>query len=197
MKYPIKLLRKFILVILFFHILFFQNNSYASISSLFKKAFPEQKKEFKKNQNQETSPYWSNTVDGPTTIDSAKKYLKVNGNLDPIEGIWFEDNLGYVLIYKDPKNKSQFKLYIIQIDDEKLNQFNGTLEATIFKKNNKYLFQNRIWYSTANGGIAYYGTQGGIIEFIDSVTILKDYEKKSDAGVDMDSQLELIWPKKI
>ena len=44
--------------------------------------------------------FWSNIVDGPTSNEEAIKLL--NGkNLDPIEGLWFSDGLGTLLIYKD------------------------------------------------------------------------------------------------
>ena len=64
--------------------------------------------------------FWSNTFDGPTSNEEAIKLLD-GKKLDPIEGLWFSDGLGTLLIYKD---KDIFKMYIVvfTVIDNKLRQ---------------------------------------------------------------------------
>ena len=52
--------------------------------------------------------FWSNKLDGPRSNEAAIKILE-GKKLDPIEGLWFTDGLGTILIFKDQKN---FKMYI-------------------------------------------------------------------------------------
>ena len=103
--------------------------------------------------------FWSNIVDGPTSNEEAIKLLD-GKKLDPIEGLWFSDGLGTLLIYKD-KDKDIFKMYIVEGPTD----FNGTLEATIFKRSgNSYDFIGKVWYLQTNGFLlSKFGTQGGKI----------------------------------
>ena len=44
--------------------------------------------------------FWSNKNDGPTSVEAAKKIFS-GRKLDYIEGIWFDDQLGTVVIFED------------------------------------------------------------------------------------------------
>lgn len=177
-------------IFLIFIIIFFQESvSNASLGKFLKELFS--KNDYKITSNKETSsPYWSNTPDGPLTINEAKKLLQKN-NLDPIEGIWYSKDFAIIVIFKD---KNSFKFYIIETIDKSIKQFNGTLEATIFKKKNKYTFQSRVWYSNRNGSIAYYKTQPGELKLIEKNKIIQDFDSLSEQGVDMDGVLTKLWP---
>ena len=87
--------------------------------------------------------FWSNKVDGPTSNEAAIKMLE-GKKLDPIEGLWFTDGLGTLLIFKD---QNRFKMYIVEGPTE----FNGTWEATILKRGNSYDFIGKVWYTQTDG----------------------------------------------
>ena len=99
--------------------------------------------------------FWSNKVDGPTSNEEAIKLLD-GKKLDPIEGLWFTDGLGTLLIFKD---KDIFKMYIV----EGPTRYNGTWEATIIKRPGYYDFISKVWYTQPDGSHKY-GTQSGRIE---------------------------------
>ena len=50
-----------------------------------------------------SASYWSNTQDGPYSVESAIKDKLSGRKLDPIEGIWFDDGLGNTVIFKDDR----------------------------------------------------------------------------------------------
>ena len=52
--------------------------------------------------------FWSNKVDGPTSNEEAIKLLD-GKKLDPIEGLWFTDGLGTLLIFKDKDTLQSLK----------------------------------------------------------------------------------------
>ena len=130
-----------------------------------------------------SSEFWSNKVDGPTNKDEAIKILE-GRNLDPIEGLWFEKDLGTIVIFKE---EDIFKMYIVDGPTE----FNGTWEATILKRDNDYDFLSRIWYPETSG--YRYATQTGIIEVYDNYFLTK-YDTLSDQGFNMNSRFNRIWP---
>jgi len=130
-----------------------------------------------------SSEFWSNKVDGPTNKDQAIKILE-GRNLDPIEGLWFEKDLGTIVIFKE---EDIFKMYIVDGPTE----FNGTWEATILKRDNDYDFLSRIWYPETSG--YRYATQTGIIEVYDNYFLTK-YDTLSDQGFNMNSRFNRIWP---
>jgi hypothetical protein len=136
--------------------------------------------------------YWSNTKNGPTTIEEAKQQFG-SRTLDPIEGVWFEEKLGSISIVK---NKKQFRLYLIQSSDEPSSIFNGTWEATLIPTgSSSFNFFGRIWYFNKQGGINKYGTQGGTIELNSSANqFIKTYDRLSDAGINMNSLSRKVWP---
>ena len=131
--------------------------------------------------------FWSNKVDGPKSNEAAINMLE-GKKLDPIEGLWFSDGLGTILIFKDQEN---FKMYIV----EGPTNFNGTLEATIFKRDSTYDFIGKVWYQQIDGSYKF-GTQGGRLELSGNYFIQK-YDSLSDQGVDMDGKYTRVWPKDI
>ena len=133
--------------------------------------------------------YWSNKKDGPTNINSAKKIFK-GRKLDQIEGIWFEDGLGTVAIFKE---NNIFKMYIVEGDTD----FNGTWEATIYKRENlKYNYIGRIWYTRTDG--YEFDTQNANIEIDGSSnSFFIRYERLSNDGVNMDGKFTRVWPNNI
>ena len=131
--------------------------------------------------------FWSNKVDGPKSNKSAINMLE-GKKLDPIEGLWFSDGLGTILIFKDQEN---FKMYIV----EGPTNFNGTLEATIFKRGSTYDFIGKVWYQQMDGSYKF-GTQGGRLELSGNYFIQK-YDSLSEQGVNMDGKYTRVWPKDI
>lgn len=134
--------------------------------------------------------YWSNQKEGPYTVDQAKKEFG-NRKLDPIEGIWFDDELGTLVIKKDPAAQ-RFKMYIIDISLHNRKEFNNTWEATFYKVGKEYNFFSRIWYDYPN---RFYGTQSGTATlFSGGNKMIMDYLQKSQQGRDMDHQMTKVWP---
>ena len=131
--------------------------------------------------------FWSNKLDGPKSNEAAINMLE-GKKLDLIEGLWFTDGLGTILIFKDQEN---FKMYIV----EGPTNFNGTLEATIFKRGNTYDFIGKVWYQQMDGSYKF-GTQGGRLELSGNYFIQK-YDSLSEQGVDMDGKYTRVWPKDI
>ena len=131
--------------------------------------------------------FWSNKVDGPTSNEEAIKLLD-GKKLDPIEGLWFTDSLGTLLIFKD---KDIFKMYIV----EGPTVFNGTWEAAIIKRAGYYDFIGKVWYTQTDGSYKY-GTQSGRIEVYGNY-FLQKYDSLSDQGANMDHKVTRIWPKDI
>ena len=136
--------------------------------------------------------YWSNSKDGPYSVDQAKNQL-ANRKLDPIEGIWFDDGLGTLAIIKDEQN-DRFKMFIIDIPAP-YKQFNQTWEATFYKSQRGYNFFSRVWYEYPGSSKKLFKTQSGsAILSISTNEMIMDYEKKSDSGREMDHSLKKIWP---
>ena len=133
--------------------------------------------------NVKSDEFWSNKVDGPTTKDQAIKLLE-GKNLDPIEGLWYEEEIGTIVIFQE---NNVFKMYIVEGPTE----FNGTWEATIIKTGNEYDFLSRIWYNEIDGYT--YRTQTGVLEVFDNYFFTK-YDSLSDGGVNMDSKYVRVWP---
>ena len=131
--------------------------------------------------------FWSNQVDGPKSNEAAIKILEER-KLDPIEGLWFTDGIGTILIFKDQEN---FKMYIVEGPTD----FNGTLEATIFKRGETYDFIGKVWYQQMDGSYKF-GTQGGRLELSGNY-FLQKYDSLSDQGVNMDGKYTRVWPKDI
>ena len=130
--------------------------------------------------------FWSNKKDGPTSIESAKKIF-AGKKLDYIEGIWFDDDLGTVVIFEDG---DIYKMYIITGSTD----FNKTWEASFIKRGVKnYDFFQRIWYSQSDGSYRF-DTQGGTIKALDNHFYTR-YDSVSDQGVDMDSKYTRVWPQ--
>ena len=129
--------------------------------------------------------FWSNKVDGPTSNEAAIKMLE-GKKLDPIEGLWFTDGLGTLLIFKD---QNRFKMYIVEGPTE----FNGTWEATILKRGNSYDFIGKVWYTQTDGSYKY-GSQSGQIKLYDNY-FLQKYDSLSNEGVDMDHKVTRVWPE--
>jgi len=139
--------------------------------------------------------YWSNVKNGPTTIEQAKKQFGTR-QLDPIEGVWFDEGLGTISIIK---RNNQFQLYLIEASSTRNSIFNGTWEGTLIKSGiRSFNFFNKVWYSNSKGQIVKYGTQGGVIKLNSSNTqFTKIYDQLSDAGVNMSSIARKVWPIRV
>lgn len=131
--------------------------------------------------------FWSNKVDGPTSDEEAISMLQ-GKKLDPIEGLWFTDGLGTILIFKD---QDVFKMYIVEGPTD----FNGTWEATILKRSNYYDFISKVWY-TQNDGSYRFGSQSGRINVFANYFTQK-YESLSDEGLEMGGRYTRVWPKNL
>ena len=131
--------------------------------------------------------FWSNQVDGPKSNEAAIKILEER-KLDPIEGLWFTDGIGTILIFKDQEN---FKMYIVEGPTD----FNGTLEATIFKRGETYDFIGKVWYQQMDGSYKF-GTQGGRLELSGNY-FLQKYDSLSEQGRNMDGKYTRVWPEDI
>ena len=135
--------------------------------------------------NVSSEEFWSNKDDGPKNKNQAIKLLE-GKQLDIIEGLWFTEGLGTIVIFKE---EDIFKMYIVSGPTD----FNGTWEATILKRGNQYDFLSRVWYSQSGGGYTF-STQTGVLEVTGNYFITK-YDSLSDEGVDMDSKFVRVWPK--
>lgn len=134
--------------------------------------------------------YWSNKKETPFTVEQAKKEFG-NRKLDPIEGIWFDDGLGTLVIKKDSASE-RFKMYIIDISLARYEEFNHTWEATFYKVGKEYNFFSRIWYDYPN---RFYGTQSGTATILSGGNkMIMDYLQKSQQGREMDHQMTKVWP---
>ena len=151
-----------------------------------------EKKRVEETRNETSSTYWSNTKDGPTDIESAKKKLQ-GRKLDLVEGIWY-GKLGSLLVYKDGGN---YKVYLIEAEDRRHTQFNGTWEATIIPiSNSQYTFYSRIWYFNKDNKIEKFRTQKGRI-IVSKNSLETKYDQLSEAGRNMDETFARFWPQDI
>jgi hypothetical protein len=151
-----------------------------------------EKKRVEETRNETSSTYWSNTKDGPTDIESAKKKLQ-GRKLDLVEGIWY-GKLGSLLVYKDGGN---YKVYLIEAEDRRHTQFNGTWEATIIPiSNSQYTFYSRIWYFNKDNKIEKFRTQKGRV-IVSKNSLETKYDQVSEAGRNMDETFVRFWPQDI
>ena len=81
-----------------------------------------------------SSPYWSTSKTGPTSMDQAIEMFFKDRKLDPLEGVWTESNWGLVAIVKDGE---VYKEYVISVGHSGLN---GTHEATYLKTASPKMF---------------------------------------------------------
>ena len=91
------------------------------------------------------SRYWTVNQIGPKSSDDVIKILKnVDRGLNPVEGIWFQENLGKVAIIKDEKLNMLFRKYII--DNDKDPKLNGSIIGSLnrVKDVDKYLIFEKI-----------------------------------------------------
>ena len=138
------------------------------------------------SNNSFAQDFWSNTKDGPTNVEAAKKIFS-GRKLDYLEGIWFDDDLGSLVIFKD---EDIYKMYIVSSDTD----FDGTWEASFIKRGSRnYDFFCRIWYSQSDGSYKF-DTQGGTINAFDNHFYTR-YDSRSNTGRDMDSKYTRVWPQ--
>lgn len=152
-----------------------------------------EKRRTEETRNETSSTYWSNTRDGPTDLESAKK--KIQGRkLDLLEGIWY-GNLGSILVFKEG---SYYKVYLIQVEDRRFNQFNGTWEATVTNpiSSSQYNFYSRIWYNNSNNEIVKIRTQKGRAT-VSKNNLAISYDQLSESGRNLDSTFVRFWPQDI
>lgn len=130
--------------------------------------------------------FWSNTKDGPTSVEEAKKIFS-DRKLDYLEGIWFDESVGTLVIFKDD---DVYKMYIVTSDTD----FNGTWEASFIKRGYRnYDFFCRIWYPQSD--VSYkFDTQGGTINAFDNHFYTR-YDSRSNFGKDMDAKYTRVWPQ--
>ncbi len=83
------------------------------------------------NAETKISSHWNKDKIGPTSEkDAIDKFLNKK-KLDPVEGIWFQEKLGTVLIIKDEsKNLAYLKFVIKSLENHHLD---GTLFGTIYR----------------------------------------------------------------
>ena len=137
--------------------------------------------------------YWSNIKNGPYSVEEAKSKFG-NRIIDPIEGIWFDDDLGNLFIIKDTQ-QNRFKMFIIDIPNSSKKRFNQTWEATFYKTQKGYNFFSRIWYDYPGNSETLIKTQSGsAILSITTNEMIMDYDRKSDTGRDMDHKMKKVWP---
>ena len=74
-----------------------------------------------------SSPYWSTSKTGPTSMDQAIEMFFKDRKLDPLEGVWTASHWGLIAIVKDGE---VYKEYVISVGYSGLN---GTHEATYLK----------------------------------------------------------------
>ena len=130
--------------------------------------------------------FWSNKNDGPRTTETAKQIFS-GKKLDYIEGIWFDDQLGTVVIFKD---NDIYKMYIISGSTD----FDGTWEASFIKRGERqYDFFQRVWYSQTDGSYKF-DTQAGKVNALNNHFYTR-YDSTSNQGVDMDSKYTRVWPQ--
>jgi len=130
--------------------------------------------------------FWSNTKDGPTSVEEAKKIFS-DRKLDYLEGIWFDESVGTLVIFKDD---DLYKMYIVTSNTD----FNGTWEASFIKRGYRnYDFFCRLWYSQSDGSYKF-DTQGGTINTFDNHFYTR-YDSRSNFGKDMDAKYTRVWPQ--
>ena len=138
------------------------------------------------SNNSFAQDFWSNTKDGPASVEAAKKIFS-SRKLDYIEGIWFDDGLGSLVIFKD---EDIYKMYIISGNTD----FDGTWEASFIKRGERqYDFFQRIWYSQSDGSYKF-DTQAGKVNALNNHFYTR-YDSTSNTGVDMDSKYTRVWPQ--
>ena len=86
-----------------------------------------------------SSKFWNSKTNGPKTIDGAIKRFFKNNKLDPIEGIWLDAGYGWFAIKKN--KDGSYKKWQIKSTSPALD---GSVEATIFKTNEKYIYNGKI-----------------------------------------------------
>ena len=138
------------------------------------------------SNNSFAQDFWSNTKDGPASVEAAKKIFS-GRKLDYIEGIWFDDGLGSLVIFKD---EDIYKMYIISGNTD----FDGTWEASFIKRGERqYDFFQRIWYSQSDGSYKF-DTQAGKVNALNNHFYTR-YDSTSNTGGDMDSKYTRVWPQ--
>lgn len=152
-----------------------------------------EKKRVEETRNETSSTYWSNTKDGPTDIESAKKKL-YGRKLDLVEGIWY-GKLGALLVYREG---SYYKVYLIEAEDRRHTRFNGTWEATITNliSNSQYNFYSRIWYLNKDNEIVKLRTQKGKV-IVGKNSLETRYDQLSESGRNLDETFVRFWPQDI
>ncbi|MDC0426399.1 hypothetical protein OAM08_00210 [Pelagibacteraceae bacterium] len=132
--------------------------------------------------------FWSNIKDGSTNTQFYIDKLK-GKKINSIEGIWFEEDLGTVAIFRDKSDQDIFKLYIVQ-GQGIAKKYSGTWEATYFYRGGgQYDFFSRIWYTYKD-----YETKTGTANLYSSSnsfsSVFKDYELGKQS-------FTRIWPADI
>ena len=139
---------------------------------------------------------WSNDKIYPTTINTAENYIfqkhyqirqKKQDDEYPyqtLQGIWYNQNLGFVGIYQDIENLKNFKMFLIKSPiGYGLSKFKGyepetfyktqrdhegTLEGTISSienldsKTDIFTINNKVWFLQKDGSYTYQNSTGSI-----------------------------------
>ena len=156
--------------------------------------------------------FWSNEKEGPTNIAAAEtyifeKYLDITPSgerwvdVNPLHGIWYTQNLGFVAIYESSYKSNEFKMLLIKapfgygvnhaidpIKEYKTHRdHEGTIEATLTPFNDldsnqvqDYLSHNKFWYLQSDGSYKYKDKLGKIKFLSDNVfeNIIETENKK-------------------
>lgn len=127
------------------------------------------------------SRYWTVTQIGPKSSDDVIKIFKnVDRGLNPIEGIWLQENLGKVAIIKDEKLNMLFRKYII--DNNKDPNLNGTIIGSLnrVKDVDKFLIFEKI--NDSDNDLTGMGF----------LNIYLDYPKKNRKGISLQERQKLF-----
>ncbi len=132
--------------------------------------------------------FWSNIKDGSTNTQFYIDKLK-GKKINSIEGIWFEEDLGTVAIFRDKIDQDIFKLYIVQ-GQGTAKKYSGTWEATYFYRGGgQYDFFSRIWYTYKD-----YETKTGTANLYSSSNSFNSVFKDYELGI---QSFTRIWPADI
>jgi hypothetical protein len=83
------------------------------------------------NAETKISDHWNINKIGPLSEKEAIDKFLTNRKLDPIEGIWFQEKIGTVLITIDNEKKLAYLKYVIKSENNP--DMNGTLFGTIYR----------------------------------------------------------------
>ena len=113
---------------------------------------------YQNNREYETSsPHWSLAKKGPTTLNETIDMFFKDRQLDPIEGVWIDEDWGMIAI---TRSGPIYKTYYVNVN---IPEENGTWGASLTKTIDSKIFDlnNRITWSKKDGSGFKYATSPG------------------------------------